>query len=220
MDYKAEVVLQRGRTIHAVTQKWLGRAGKLFGNWECPVCQITLGKTYSVYNACGPPPRCPFHNVELVYEEYALEYEGMTMHPDGLIPDGSGFILLEIKTQAHSGVGTSGWPGWVELTEPMEHHVEQANIYACVVPHTLGFEITKGLLWYISADRPRWQPKTFEFDPDPTRLDKHVHTLREIQKLDLTAAAPEGICGESLDPFCPVVGVCPSPPTQMLEMRA
>jgi hypothetical protein len=220
--YLNEVVLQRGQAIHEVVQKWLGKTGHLFGNWECPVCKVTLGRPYVDRNSYGPVGRCPIHKVDLAYQEYALEFEGMTGHPDGLVPnDGREhtFTLLEIKTQGH--FSTKSWPGWCDLHEPMEHHFEQANAYACIIPAHLGFKITKGWIWYISADRPRWKPKVFEFTPEPRRLYKHIRTMRQIEKLDLQKGEPPaGTCKKSaLDPWCAFAPVCLSPMALIQERR-
>jgi len=220
--YLDEVVLQRGHAIHEVTQKWLGRSGLLFGNWECPRCLMTLGRSFVDHNSYGPAGRCPIHQEELRYQEYEIEFEGLIGHPDGLIPNEGRehtFTLLEIKTQAHTG--SKAWPGWKELREPIDHHIEQANAYACIIPAHLGFKITKGWIWYISADRPRWKPKIYEFDPDPRRLMKHVKTMRQIEKFDLKGGSPPpGTCRkEALDPFCPFQPICLSPMALVQERR-
>jgi len=219
--YLNEVVLQRGHAIHAVVQRWLGRSGLLFGNWECPRCAQTLGRPFILRDSYGPPGRCPIHREELQYQEYEIEFEGMKCHPDGLVPNECrehAFTLLEVKTQAHSG--SKAWPGWRDLKEPMHHHVEQANAYACIVPRVLGFKITKVWVWYISADRPRWKPKVFEFDPNPKRMERHVRAMRFINRMDLKGDPPPGVCSkDGLDPFCAFQPICLSPMPIVQERR-
>lgn len=209
--YTEEVRLWRGNGIHNCLQFWLGQAGILFGDWECPVCRNTLGQSYVVHDALGPPGECPLHGVTLRYREYDLEYEGLTGHPDGLLLDSAdqgGYSLAEFKTLQHRGFrgGSYTYPDWLTIKKPYGPHVEQANAYACMVPKIKGIRITKVLIWYVSIDRPTWQPKVFEFDPDWSRFQKHLDVVRQIQSQDLDGPPP--LCDpDARDPFCPFAGL-------------
>jgi hypothetical protein len=211
-SYRDLVVVDRGRAIHLTTQRWLGRAGLLFGNWECPTCRVTLGSPYVVKNALGTPGRCPRHGRELVYQEYELSHSGMTGHPDGLLPLGDlgtlrgqtnwKFAVLEIKT-----INSSWWYSKLKKA-PLPAHVEQVNAYACMVPEALGLPVEKALVWYISSDHPESQPITFEFTPDPQRFKKHLACIKEIEGTH-SSKPPRGICtpGDQY-PYCPVLPCC------------
>jgi hypothetical protein len=183
----------------------MGQAGILFGDWECPVCRMTLGPSYVIHDKLGPPGDCPRHGATLRYREYDLSFEGLTGHPDGLIPDTAdvgSYSLLEIKTLQHRGYRGSSYPDWLTIKKPYGPHIEQANSYACMVPKLKGFKITKVLVWYVSIDKPTWKPKIFEFEPDEARFLKHLDVIREIENQDLDGAPP--VCDpDARNPFCP-----------------
>jgi CRISPR/Cas system-associated exonuclease Cas4 (RecB family) len=204
-SFADEVRLWRGHGIHDCLQYWMGQAGILFGDWECSRCRNTMGPSYVVHDVVGPPGQCPRHGVTLKYREYALDFEGMTGHPDGLIPDTAdteeAFSLLEFKTLQHRGFKGSSYPDWMTIKRPYGPHIEQANSYACMVQELKGFKITKVLIWYLSIDKPTWQPKIFEFDPDWDRFQRHIDTLHEIENQDLDGIPP--VCDpDAKSPFC------------------
>jgi hypothetical protein len=112
-SFANDVRLWRGHGVHNCIQYWMGQAGILFGDWECSVCRMTLGPSYVVHDALGPPVQCPRHGTTLRYREYELNYEGLSGHPDGLIPDEAdpgAFSLLEFKTLQHRGYRGSTYP--------------------------------------------------------------------------------------------------------------
>lgn len=204
-NYSSDVRLWRGHAIHNCIQHWLGQAGMLFGNWECYVCKVTLGPNYVIRDEMGPPGVCPRHGVTLRYQEYELEYEGLHGHPDGLISETGapeeGFDLLEAKTIQHTAFRGSTYGSFLDLKEPLPNHVEQANAYACMIPKVLGFKINKVLIVYLSADKPNWKPKTYEFTPDETRFRAVLDTLHQIDERPLDARVPP--CPEDTrSPFC------------------
>jgi len=204
-SYAEEVRLWRGDGIHRCLQYWMGQAGILFGDWECPVCRMTLGPDYVVHDVLGPPGQCPRHGNTLRYREYELSYEGLSGHPDGLIPDTAAstesFSLLEIKTLQHRGFKGSSYPDWMTIKKPYRPHIEQANAYARMVPRLKGLRITNVMIWYVSIDRPTWQPKVFEFAPDEERFQRNLDVLHEIKNQDLDAAPP--LCDpDARNPFC------------------
>lgn len=222
--YSEEVRFWRGHGVHNCLQFWLGQAGILFGDWECPTCQKTLGTPYVVHDAPGPPGDCPRHGVTLRYREYELSYKGLSGHPDGLILDrddtaGTSFSLLEVKTLQHWASKNSSYPDWMTIKRPYGPHVEQANAYACMVPRLKGFKIVKVLIWYVSIDRPTWKPKIFEFDPDENRFQKHIDTLRKIESQSLDDLPPA--CDpKTRNPFCVFseVGYCSMEPEDLQKL--
>jgi len=154
----------------------------------------------------GPPGTCPYHGSTLRYQEYTLSYEGLSGHPDGLIPDvadtNGGYSLLEIKTLQHRGFKGSSYPDWMTIKKPYQPHIEQANAYACMIQRIKGLRITKVLVWYVSIDRPTWQPKVFEFDPDVALFEKNLDVLRQIKRQRLEDTPP--LCDpDARNPFCP-----------------
>jgi len=211
-SFTEEVRLWRGHGIHNCLQYWLGQAGILFGDWECPICKLTLGSDYVVHDVLGPPGQCPLHDVTLRYREYELSYEGLSGHPDGLSPDSAdvgAFSLLEFKTLQHRKHRGSSYPDWLTIKKPYPPHIEQANAYACMIQEAKGFRITKVLIWYISIDRPTWQPKIFEFEPEWDRFQRHIDTLHQIENQDLDDLPP--VCDpDAKSPFCTFadVGYC------------
>jgi len=217
-SFAEEVRLWRGHGIHNCLQHWLGQTGLLFGDWECSVCRaIPNVVPYVVKDRRGPPGVCPTHGATLRYKEYDLSYEGLSGHPDGLTVDGpNSFCLLEAKSLQHRAARYSSYPDWMSIKEPMPHHVEQANAYACMVPRVKGLKITKVLVWYISIDRPTWKPKIFEFEPDEARFQRHLDTLKQIEAQDLDGLPPSCPKGHH-DPFCPFsdAGYCSMSPRKL-----
>lgn len=203
-SFTEEVRLWRGHGVHHCLQHWMGQAGMLFGDWECPICKMTLGADYVVRDMLGPPGTCPRHGVTLRYREYELLYEGLSGHPDGLVPDKAdvdAFSLLEFKTLQHRGFKGSSYPDWTTIKSPYPPHIEQGNAYACMIEKLKGFRITKVLIWYVSIDRPAWQPKIFEFEPDWDRFQRHVDVVHQIEQQDLDGIPP--MCDPAArNPFC------------------
>lgn len=102
-----DITAEAGTHVHAVYQKWLARAGVLFGDYECPSCNIVH------YDRVGPI-KCMGCGKECVYDELSVadSVTGYTGHLDGLIPVDTndysrGFILADIKTGKEQDVEPS-----------------------------------------------------------------------------------------------------------------
>jgi len=200
----------RGHAFHTSVQRWLGNAGFLFGNWACsdPTCD------YVERDRLGPPGICQVHGSELVYDEYEILFKGFSGHPDGFLPRGDTFSLLEIKSIQHQA--TAFTPGYETIEEPIPYHVEQANTYAVLAPKALDAikSVDRIEIWYVSVDRPTWHPKVFRLKPDVARAKKHFKVMADIREA-LKKKDPPDCTVHS--PFCTFSDFCNMPTDDLLR---
>jgi len=198
-SYKGEASMDRGTAIHRTLQKWLGRAGVLYGNWSCPRCGATL------YDTIGPPGFCPVHTgTELVYNEYKFYHEELSCRPDGLlrVKPTDPFVLLEIKS-------SNSW-SWRKLEQPYNGHIEQCNAYACIL-RLRGWNITSCWVWYVDGGYPQGNPKIWEFKPNRRRFYHNLATMQKIRFLREHAASqppPRTCTSQDSNPWCPLATFC------------
>jgi len=135
-----------GDVVHKVTQKWMGRKGILYGDWECPKCS-------SIFRSLGIVV-CPSCNCECTYKEFDLS-DGTpfkSVHPDGLISikNVPGYILMDIKTTSLAKIPKKRFTESYHL-----NYLMQTAIY----DHLLrlppwNFDIVATLFLLIPRDKP------------------------------------------------------------------
>src|SRR4051812_8996318 len=98
-------VFAEGHHIHAKYQGWLVDMGKLWGNWQCPICGKREESSLPVGcsgNPISSDPLKAWHRpVAMLYKEVPLHSDKYLIagHADGAIPGG----MIEIKS---IGLGT------------------------------------------------------------------------------------------------------------------
>ena len=187
--------MDQGTAIHAVVQRWLGKAGILFGDWVCPECSFLIKDHLGL-----PSEVCPDHKRELRYQERRIDYQGLILKPDGILKPKERSILLEIKTtSSYSYQGTK---------EPREKHVYQANAYACVL-RELGFDLAGAWIWYVSVDNPLRDVKSFAFSPDEKKFKDCLKTMQMIRDKVADDRPLVMLCPKDrLDPWCIYHQIC------------
>jgi hypothetical protein len=163
MDYYTSV----GTTTHEVFQKWVGRTGKMLGNWSC-LCQgtklvkirhgreITKEQRPVVYlkkiTAAKPCPHC---GAEMKYEEVQIEEAGYGGHVDGILEFGEGkkkwHIVIDFKGTNADKIKRDN-PQRPEYPDPK--HTKQISIYAWALKQKEELNIIGWALLYTSRDTP------------------------------------------------------------------
>ena len=137
VSFWKERVFEEGHDIHAKWQGWLWDMGKLYGYYECLVCDA---KWYG--RAPTECQKCHAHRKKLRYREVPILNDNYMLvgHADGMIDEG----LLEVKS---IGLGTvrieapsyydrfmSGeWNHqqlWNEIKRPFPTHIRQGMLYS------------------------------------------------------------------------------------------
>lgn len=137
VSFHLQRVFDEGHDIHDKWQGWLWGMGKLYGYWECLVCDAYWYARSPINCAkCGAPKRkIRYREVPVRSDEHLI-----SGHADGLLDEG----LIEIKSV---GVGTLRFeaPGfhdklqsgewtinetWNAIKRPFPTHIRQAMIYA------------------------------------------------------------------------------------------
>lgn len=148
-EFIDDATLTVGHTYHALLQKWMGRAGTIVGDWQCPGC-----KTEKKWREGAPRCKtegCSHYGQDMVYEEIFLTdpETGLTAHPDGLFFSPKGVLEgLEFKTIVQANLE--------DLSEPYESHLKyQAAAYAYLLNKIRGLRIKHFTFIYISRNLPQ-----------------------------------------------------------------
>lgn len=192
-EYSGEFYTTQGQSIHAATQKQLGKAGLLFGNWKC--CGLTrLNQFSSLCPVCGSWPE---------YAEYALDREllGMGGFIDGYIPKYN--AVLEIKTKSTRAIEKLTEPIWYEWSL-------QASVYATALNRKYGWNVDRVIMLYISRENPHVN-KVFSVKAIPTALDGQLAAQEQGKKAVRLNVLPDGICSsvkEGEQYYCVYSPIC------------
>lgn len=136
MDYYCSV----GTTVHSHLQKWLGKSGKVYGNWICKSCGYKHQNT--VKWKC---PKCKSH---MEYEELEVEYNVFSGHIDGLLKLKNGkFIVFDYKTTSSSNI-------YDKKYIPVPKHIIQVSAYAAILQKLYGMKIDSVSVVYVARDNP------------------------------------------------------------------
>lgn len=111
-------VFNNGSYVHTRIQWYLGEMGVLKGFWFCPQCATK----YWGLKKDHPENKCT-REMEPEYKEVPIQDDEIMMrgHADGIVVLEGQEYLLEIKSINDNG--------FKNLTEAMEHHRVQANLY-------------------------------------------------------------------------------------------
>lgn len=136
MDYYCSV----GTTVHSHLQKWIGKSGKIYGDWLCKNCNYTHKNT--LVHIC---PNCTHH---MEYVELEIEYNIFSGHIDGLIQQKNGkFIVYDFKTSSTKHI-------YAKKYIPVAKHLIQVCAYAAVLRKVHQMDIESVSIMYIARDNP------------------------------------------------------------------
>lgn len=131
-------IFAEGHSIHDKWQRWMAKAGGLYGNWKCNACDATFeGTSPDGCNHCGSDD-IKYKEVPLYSERYKI-----VGHADGVWEDVKGKAVVEIKSV---GLGTLRWDApklyegyadgnlslddlWKRIKRPLTTHLRQVNLY-------------------------------------------------------------------------------------------
>jgi len=131
-------IFAEGHNIHDKWQRWMWRAGGLWGNWLCKTCEYKWEDR--------SPSMCPICSSDDVgYREVPLSSDRYQIvgHADGVWEDDKGKAVIEIKSV---GLGTIRWDApklyegydkgdlslddlWKKIKRPLKAHIRQVNLY-------------------------------------------------------------------------------------------
>jgi hypothetical protein len=182
MDFYCDI----GTAVHAVMQKWLGRANAIYGNWACQNPKCNHYDEVVVEDILGVQS-CPHCGKETIYEEYQLSHpSGLSAHPDGLLPYDDGYILWEFKTCDFTS----------KKTRPRYNYLLQTNVYANLL-EAKGFDIKAIVIVYISRVHPDF--KFFITKPNPKVFEETIKRYTDATQALLDGDFPEGLCHTESD---------------------
>ena len=131
-------IVTEGNNIHDKWQRWMHKAGGLWGWWKCKKCKVK-------WDALSPSecPDCGSTDIE--YKEVPIDLPKYKMigHADGVWIDDDGKVVVEIKSV---GLGTLRWEApklyeayedgklslddlWKRIRRPLTSHRRQVNLY-------------------------------------------------------------------------------------------
>lgn len=192
-DYSSEFFTSLGHTIHSITQKQLGKAGLLFGNWKC--CGLTRLDQYATpCLVCGNYPE---------YSEYRVDKQlnGIGGFVDGVLLEHN--AILEIKTKSTRLLNSMVEPIWYEWAL-------QASVYATALNRMYGWNLNKIAMLYISRENPHLR-KIFIVPAIKKALDGQVASYEYGKKCVRLKVLPPGICSSPSDDnakYCVYAPVC------------
>lgn len=213
-DFARDFYMAVGTAAHLVAQRWLGRAGYLFGPFECKHCK-------SVEVSQGFPEQCPSGcpDPQWIYREINLKdadpsNEFASAHADGLIrfdwmPERH-YYLVDFKTcslhtlpKAEYGL-TSEWH---------QKYLHQTAIYAHLLSRADDMEIDGTAFVFIPRDDPK-QLTAVIIDQSTTHGEIYHGAVRRARAAKKAVAtgnclAIERECQTAMDkPECPFHGPC------------
>ena len=138
MNLKRMNIFAEGHNIHDKWQRWMWKAGCLWGNWQCKSCEYKWEDK--------SPMSCPLcSSDDLRYKEVPVYSERYRIigHADGVWDDDKGKAVVEIKSV---GLGTIRWDApklyegyasgdlsldelWKHIKRPLTTHRRQVNLY-------------------------------------------------------------------------------------------
>ena len=191
--FDGEFYTQQGHVIHSVTQKQLGKAGLMFGDWAC--CGVVRKNQKA--------SRCPICGDWPEYKEYRLDkaLNGIGGFVDGVLDDYN--AVVEIKTKSTRRIN--------EMTEPIWYEWSlQASVYCTALNRMYGWNLNKIVMIYISRENPHVR-KIFIVPAIKTTLDAQVQLHEFGKDCVRLRVLPEGICNnqrEGEEKYCIYTPIC------------
>ena len=218
---------ETGHVIHEALQFWFGKAGLLFGKFQCPVCRRLYPKHSTPDDAHGMlgPVMCrgtkkhPHNPTYANYVEFHinnLEKTGaFDGHCDGVLFINGMYLVLEIKTTSTVRVRS-------HEAGPDHKHMLQATGYRYMLPKFLNIPDKKWYPFTVIVYYDRANPKVHTPLIVPYNPDVFVEQIRTFIKTAQRIKARRfdkitGICESCQDDtYCPYNSMCFSMDAQRL----
>jgi rubrerythrin len=182
MNLKRMNIFAEGHNIHDKWQRWMWKAGGLWGNWACKSCDYRWEDK--------SPQWCPVcSSDDVVYKEVPLSNEEYSIigHADGVWEDDKGRAVVEIKSV---GLGTIRWDApklyegydtgdlslddlWKRIKRPLTTHRRQVNLYMMC----LGIEDAIVLYEW----KPSQEVKEFHLKYTPELIEPILKGITEVK---------------------------------------
>lgn len=136
-----------GTAAHTAFQEYMGKSGKIVGDWYCRACKTRTQFTTFQRCKCGNDPQ---------YDELEIRYKNTVVgHLDGLVKVDVGgktvYIVIDYKTATASKV-KAGLKN--KSIFPYAYNVQQIRRYVILMEKCFGIEIAGWALIYLNRDIP------------------------------------------------------------------
>lgn len=213
-DYARDFYMAVGHVAHEVTQRWLGRAGYLFGPYECKHCksvEVSQGTPEMCPSGC-PDPQWIYREINLKHADTSNEFA--SAHADGLIrfewmPEHH-YYLVDFKT---CSLHTLPKPEYGLTSEWHQKYVYQTAIYAHLLSRADDIEIDGTAFIFIPRDDPK-QLSAVLIDQSETHAEIYHNAIKDARTAKIAAQTGETVgirrdCKTHLDkPECPFNSAC------------
>ena len=171
LDFGAHFYTGVGTVTHAEIQKWIGQAGKMWGNWKCQFCKTE--RKFSNRDRC---PKC---GATMEYIELDVKFmKHVSGHLDGVFKTKDGrWILIDYKTCSMRKIKQQR----TEKTLPYLGNVQQIKAYCALIEHSLGIKISGWVLLYVARDDPKY---TVYPAGEAISDEEKASVLRRIRRYD------------------------------------
>lgn len=218
-----------GTIAHSSLQKWLGKGGKLLGDWKCACGNAKKFSTKNICKKCGS---------EMEYEELAMSLDGIEGHTDGILEfklDGKKYhIIIDFK-----GTNAERIKRHKPLVPlyPYEKNMKQIGIYTYAFKQNPKLNVVGWALIYFSRDDPKtrlvcwkifedkdWKKakKFFEKEAHQNKVWKKTLKDHKLSRLiEHKRCTTEEVYNKEVKNIfspCPLAKVCFSAPGMLLRV--
>lgn len=203
-----------GTVAHRVVQSWLGRAGYLFGPYQCRGCrnvEVALGWPKACPNGCGKPDWL-YLEIDLKDADPTGEFSGA--HADGLIRfdwmEPETYYLIDIKTCSLAMLPKPEY----QFTSPWhQKYLHQTAIYAHLLNRSEDMHVVGTVFIMVPRDDPK-QMRAIYYDQSETNGNIFREAVAKFRNAKRAAATGDTLminrdCKKPGDnPDCPFAGIC------------
>lgn len=161
-----------GTAAHLIFQRWMGCAGRIYGDWLCSNKKCKHIVHFSNKNVC---PKC---KSEMLYEEFTVKYgKHLSGHLDGVFKSRDGkYWVIDYKTSSVRVIySQKKFP-----TFPYAKNRAQIQSYCALIEKVHNIEIAGWMLLYIARD----DPKVFKIVGDELNTKQKRSILKKIDLYD------------------------------------
>lgn len=135
-----------GTVTHEIIQDFVGRGGKMYGQWKCS------DKACAGFRALSSKNICPKCGSRMLYEELTVRaYKNVSGHIDGVWRDPDGkYWIVDYKTCSARIIESQH----IRRTLPYSHNKAQIRAYCALVERNFSIKIAGWILMYVARDSP------------------------------------------------------------------